>query len=663
MEKVKTIFIKIFSQYPFVTGLVVFLIAFLLTSVLSIREYQLLISQERELVSGKLAEVRNSLGTLINNGTAAGRTLAFLAKTIDPVANFDSIAPLILANNPEIDVIQYLDSSTIVAVYPLPGNESVIGYDVLENPTIREEVLEAINRKNMFFSGPLALRQGGMGIVGRMPIFNADGSLKGISAVIIKLETVIKKLEESVLKGQNFGIQLSKINSNSGDLETYIPGNELPLENTENLLSQFISEGNWTISVWLKNSTAWSDSLPGIWFRAIFSVLMGILAFTFATLPNLLTKLVDQKSRELIIANNRFELATKATSDIIWDWHIDTDHIYRTENFAERLGYQEDQRHLGKNFWQSIIHPDDIDRVRKNLEDFLSSDQTYWVQEFRIRRGDGAIMYVLDKGFALRDPQGKVTRIIGATQDITVKKQTELDLIEVNQKLANANQELQAFATVASHDMKEPLRMISSFMHLLQSKYGPQLDQKANQYIHFAVDGATRLAQLINDLLEFSRVGFDSKLVTEIAIDQVLKEVISLKSDIIRDTNAKIDIGPMPTIKSIEIPVRIVFQNLIGNALKYIKPEQNIHIQVESVELPTHWQFVVRDNGIGIEPSYLEQIFDLLKRLHPKSVYPGTGMGLTTCRKIVTQFGGKIWAESTPGEGSSFYFTLKKIQD
>ena len=661
MEKIKNILIRIFSQYPLITGLIVFLVVFSLTSVLSIREYQLRISQERELVSGKLAEIRNSIGILINNGTAAGRTLAFLAKNIDPVANFDSIAPLILANNPEIDIIQYLDSSKIVAVYPVEGNESVIGYDVLANPETRDEVIEAIKRKNMFFSGPIPLRQGGKGIVGRMPIFNSDGSLKGISAVVIKMETLVQKLETSILKNEDFGIQISKVNPNSGILETYIPGNEIPEKNTENLLSQFIPEGNWTISVWLKNSTAWSETLPGIWLRIISSILMGILAFTFAKLPNLLKKLVDQKSSELIKANERFELATKATSDIIWDWNLETGEAYRTANFQERLGYQEDKRHLGKDFWESIIHPDDIDHVRKNMEDFLSSDHTHWVQEFRVRKGNGTYMHVLDKGFALRNPSGKVTRIIGATQDITSKKQTELDLIELNQKLANANQELQAFASVASHDMKEPLRMISSFMHLLQSKYGPQLDQKANQYIHFAVDGATRLSQLITDLLEFSRVGFDPKLIDDVNIEEVIKEVISLKSDIIRAAHAKIEVGPMPTIKTIPMPIRIVFQNLLGNALKYIKPGQDLQIQIEAKELPSHWQFVVRDNGIGIESQYLDQIFELLKRLHPKSTYPGTGMGLTTCRKIVTHFGGKIWAESTPGEGSSFYFTVKKI--
>ena len=663
MERIKNILIRIFSQYPPITGLIVFLVVFSLASVLSIREYQLRISQERELVSGKLAELRNSIGILINNGTAAGRTLAFLAKNIDPVANFDSIAPLILANNPEIDIIQYLDSGKIVAVYPLEGNEVVIGYDVLANSETRDEVLEAINRKNMFFSGPIPLRQGGMGIVGRMPIFNTDGSLKGISAVVIKMETLIQKLETSILKNEDFGIQLSKVNPGTGILETYIPGNELPEKNTENLLSQFIPEGNWTISVWLKNSTAWSETLPGIWLRVISSILMGILAFTFGKLPNLLKKLVDQKSSELIKANERFELATKATSDIIWDWNLETGEAYRTANFQERLGYQEDKRLLGKDFWESIIHPDDIDRVRKKLENFLSSDHTHWEQEFRVRKGDGTYIHVLDKGFALRNSSGKVTRIIGATQDITSKKQTELDLIELNQKLANANQELQAFASVASHDMKEPLRMISSFMNLLQSKYGPQLDQKANQYIHFAVDGANRLSQLITDLLEFSRVGFDPKLIADVNIKEVINEVISLKSDLIRAANAKIEVGPMPTIKTIPMPIRIVFQNLLGNALKYINPGQDLQIQIQSEELSSHWQFVVRDNGIGIEPQYLEQIFELLKRLHPKSTYPGTGMGLTTCRKIVTHFGGKIWAESTPGKGSSFYFTVKKIED
>lgn len=166
---------------------------------------------------------------------------------------------------------------------------------------------------------------------------------------------------------------------------------------------------------------------------------------------------------------------------------------------------------------------------------------------------------------------------------------------------------------------------------------------------------------MINDILEYSRIGFDPDMFEMISIKDLVEEVIKLKSDVISNSGVKFDIGPLPTINTIRVPIKIVFQNLIGNAIKYITPGQEILITIQARELDDYWEFAVKDNGIGIEPQYLEQIFDLLKRLHPKSQYPGTGMGLSTCRKIVTQFGGKIWAESSPGNGSTFFFTLKKV--
>jgi light-regulated signal transduction histidine kinase (bacteriophytochrome) len=251
--------------------------------------------------------------------------------------------------------------------------------------------------------------------------------------------------------------------------------------------------------------------------------------------------------------------------------------------------------------------------------------------------------------------------MIGATQDISTRKFAELELIEANKSLKNANEELKVFASLASHDMREPLRMISSFMSLLQKKYSDALDDKAQQYISFAVDGAKRLTFLINDLLEYSKVGFDQKNVEPLQVNSLIEEVLALKSSLIRESGATIIVDPLPEIKGIKTPIQILFQNLIGNAIKYRNPDSAPSIKISGRELPDFWEFSIKDNGIGIDPDYLEEIFGIFKRLHPKEKYPGTGMGLATCKKIVMQHGGKIWAESIPGEGSKFLFTIRKI--
>lgn len=647
------------STSPRLTGILVFLSALSITLFITSVEYQLQLSNERERVNSKLNELENHISLALNNGISATKTLAFIAQNDkDFLRNFDQTAHQILQANPSVDVIQYLDSGTIVAVYPLAGNEAVLGYNVLEDPKNNKEVIESIRRKDVFFSGPINLRQGGYGIVGRYPIFEND-RLQGLAAVIIYFEKLLKEAGLENHEESDFVVQLEKASPVNGKVENFIPFN-LSKPATGYQASVFIPAGNWNLSVQLKESTALSSSSLSIILRILASFLFGFLAWSFARQPSLLRKKLKEQSEEILLANERFEYATKATSDVIWDWNLQTDEVYRSDHFSEMLGYTPEQIKSNNRFWTSIIHQDDFDRVIGNIQAALSGDSEYWEQEFRIKKGDGSYAYIIDKGFIIRDAEGRPIRMIGATQDISKRKLAELELLKANEGLRNANQELKVFASLASHDMREPLRMISSFMSLLQKRYSSSLDEKANQYINFAVDGAKRLTNLINDLLDYSKVGFDHSSIEYIQTDALIKEVLDLKSDLIRESGAEIVLDPLPEIQGIKTPIQILFQNLIGNALKYRKPEVNPLIKISSRDLGDFWEFSVEDNGIGIEADYLEQIFGIFKRLHPKEKYSGTGMGLATCRKIVTQHGGKIWAESIPGEGSKFLFTLRK---
>ncbi|WP_187177389.1 ATP-binding protein [Algoriphagus sp. AK58] len=627
---------------------------------LSWTEYQIRLSNEREAVKSKLDELENSILYSIRNGISAAKTLAFFAQNFEVTENFDSLAKQILENNPNVDVIQYLDSGTIVAVYPLQGNEAVIGYNVAQDPTRRDEVLEAFNRRDIYFSGPFTLRQGGIGIVGRYPIFEKSGELKGFSAVIIFLETLIKSSELVNPESSIFSVKFSKLDTSTETWKNFLPEVKNDSEYTGSLQRVLIPEGNWELAVQLKKSTAFSGLIPSILLRFITSMIFGLISWNFSRIPSVLKKKVEEQSRDLKIANERFELATKATSDFIWDWDMIENKTFRSPSFYQTFGYGPNDSQDSNEFWESIIHPGDLGEVRHNLNLALAGTDNFWAMEFRVRKKNGEYNFILDKGFIIRDQSGKAIRMIGATKDITARKMAELEILQANEKLSSANQELKAFAALASHDMREPLRMISSFMDLLQKKYGNSLDEKAQQYIHFATDGAKRLTQMINDLLEYSKAGFDLNQLEEIDVEEIIKEVINLKSDIIRTTEAQIHYSDLPVIKGLKVPMRILFQNLIGNSLKYIEPGQKPKIWIDAVELEEFWQFSVKDNGIGIDPNYLEEIFGILKRLHPKEKYPGTGMGLATCRKIVTQFGGKIWANSVPGEGSTLIFTIKK---
>jgi len=231
-------------------------------------------------------------------------------------------------------------------------------------------------------------------------------------------------------------------------------------------------------------------------------------------------------------------------------------------------------------------------------------------------------------------------------------------------ELTRSNAELEQFAYVASHDLQEPLRKVASFCQLIEQRYGDQLDERGMQYIAFAVDGAKRMQQLINDLLAFSRVGRNASDQPVVAGDDVLRQAVASLAGAIEESGAQIEAGPLPPVRGEPALLAAVFQNLIGNALKFHGENGAPHVAI-SAELDDaggDWTFTVADDGIGIEPEYAERIFMIFQRLHPKDAYAGTGIGLAMCRKIVEYHGGRIWLDvDAPGDRTTFRFTLPAV--
>lgn len=223
--------------------------------------------------------------------------------------------------------------------------------------------------------------------------------------------------------------------------------------------------------------------------------------------------------------------------------------------------------------------------------------------------------------------------------------------------LARSNADLEQFAYVASHDLQEPLRAVVSYVQLLEKRYAGQLDDRADKYIAYAVDGGQRMQTLINDLLAYSRVGrnIDDMVPTE-SERALSRALVSLRT-IIEETGASVTSDSLPVVYANETMLAQLFQNLIGNAIKF-RGDEPLHIHVSAEQHDGEWRFAVHDNGIGIAPEYAERIFVIFQRLHARDEYAGTGIGLAICKKIVERHGGRIWVESVPGEGATFYFTL-----
>jgi light-regulated signal transduction histidine kinase (bacteriophytochrome) len=241
--------------------------------------------------------------------------------------------------------------------------------------------------------------------------------------------------------------------------------------------------------------------------------------------------------------------------------------------------------------------------------------------------------------------------ILLAIEDITDRKLSEA-------MLRSANADLRQFAFAASHDLQEPLRMVTSYTQLLAKEYKDKLGKDANTYIGYAVEGARRMETLLKDLRSYLAVN-EEKLGHAVRVDcnAILKTAVDFLAIPIKEAGAAVTHDPLPAIMAEELPIALLFENLIGNALKYHRNGTPPRIHISAQQKDHEWNFLVRDNGVGIEKEYLEQIFVPFKRLHGKEI-PGSGIGLAICQKIVERYGGRIWAESEYGEGSTFHFTF-----
>jgi PAS domain S-box-containing protein len=321
------------------------------------------------------------------------------------------------------------------------------------------------------------------------------------------------------------------------------------------------------------------------------------------------------------------------------------------------LRFREDEL-IGRSV-KEISHPDDRDVTDAQRAQVRAGERESVRFEKRYIRKDGSTVWV-SLGVALvRGAGGAPQYEIAMFDDITERKQAEAALHEAHEELKRSNSDLEQFAYVASHDLQEPLRMVSSYTQLLGRRYGEKFDADAKEFMAYIVDGAARMQQLIQDLLAYSRVGTKDKDFKPVELAKPLRRAIANLKAAIDESGAAVTHDPLPTLVADEVQLAQLFQNLVGNALKFRSASApRIHVGVS--ERGGVFEFEVRDNGIGIEPQYFERIFMVFQRLHNKSEYPGTGIGLAICKKVVERHGGQMRVESKPGEGSAFIFTLPK---
>jgi PAS domain S-box-containing protein len=319
----------------------------------------------------------------------------------------------------------------------------------------------------------------------------------------------------------------------------------------------------------------------------------------------------------------------------------------------ELFGASSAEQLLGKSPFE-VFHPDCHAIMRERIGKLLAGQRAPVLEE-KIVRLDGVVVDVEVVAAPVAD-QGE-RAILVLLRDITERKRAEAALQQTTEDLQRSNRDLEQFAYVASHDLQEPLRAVGGYVKLLQHRFPDKLDSKARGYVAGAFDGATRMERLIIDLLAYSRVGTRGGNFVSADLNALLEQVKGNLEAGIKSSHATVTHDALPALSVDATQMMQLFQNLIGNALKF-HGEQPPRVHVGARQEEGRWVFSVRDNGIGIEPQYYERIFQIFQRLHTRKDYPGTGIGLAICKRIVERHGGAIWVESQPGQGTTFYFSI-----
>lgn len=365
-------------------------------------------------------------------------------------------------------------------------------------------------------------------------------------------------------------------------------------------------------------------------------------------------KRTEQALRE---SEERFRTLLKSLHEGVWALDKEDRTTFVNPRMAEMLGYTEEEM-LGKPVysfndekWKKFT-AEKMERRKQGVSEQLEGE---------LLRKDGGRVFALFETSPILDANGNYAGSIAGVQDITDRKLAEERLKQTMAGLDRSNKELEQFAYVTSHDLREPLRMMTSFSQSLEKRYKDKLDGTAMEYIHFIVDGAARMQKLIDDILLYSRVTTRALPFESVDMNKIFQDAMANLRASVEDTKAVITHGPLPVIRADPSQMVQILQNLIANAIKFHRDEEPPVVHISAGQEGTEWIFSVKDNGIGMDPELFGRLFNLFQRLHPPDKYPGTGVGLAVTKKIVQRHEGRIWVESQPGKGSTFYFSVPLV--
>ena len=366
-----------------------------------------------------------------------------------------------------------------------------------------------------------------------------------------------------------------------------------------------------------------------------------------------------KKAAQLEASQIRFKLAIAGSSAGIWDWmDVNGEEEWWSPQFYNLLGYKPDEIEASLVNFGTALHPDDQERTFALLDNHFK-EQVPFVLEYRLKTKLGKYRWFLGTGQAIWDENGNPTRMIGSIADINERKVAQQQIELQSGLLKKKNVELEQLTYIASHDLQEPIKSMMGLIDLFLDQHGAKLSEEEMEYFKMMKGSNLRAQELIIDLMDYSQIGTEKKFQT-INLNELVKAVSEDLNAHITKTETVLVVYQLPTISGDQTGIRLLFQNMVSNAIKFRNPDVSPIIKIEAFlnENGSLWQFSITDNGIGMESKNLEKVFVIFKRLHERDSYPGTGIGLAHCKKVVELHDGEIWAESEIGKGSVFHFTL-----
>lgn len=371
-------------------------------------------------------------------------------------------------------------------------------------------------------------------------------------------------------------------------------------------------------------------------------------------------KELKETKEELTTLVNQYKASTSAAKVGIWDWDIQNNVLAWDDAMCEM--YDSDQAHFDGTyeFWKSKVHHDDIDRTVIEINMALSGEKPFDT-EFRIFWQDGSIHYIRAQASVQHDANGAPIRLMGTNWDVTKEKELEENERFRFHEIERQHKELEEFTFIVSHDLQEPLFTMMSYVDILNEEYHEKIDENGQKYLDYICNASRQMSALFKGLLDYSKIG-QSEEMKRVDLNVIIGQVLDDLKLPISQAKASFEISKLPIIQGYELELRVLFYNIVSNAIKFRNPSVDLNIRIHAIQNKKDWKISVTDNGIGIEQNHKEKVFEIFKRLHSKSKYEGVGIGLSLCHKIIEMHHGMIWIDSKPNSGTTVNFTLPYSQ-